>query len=183
MKSGSSVIETISFDSGWGPLEARGVRSEARGEAVFVDLGGGRNVIAILGWGPDGRDTDKIYGLTRAALAPSQRVSWKDEPNLKGSGELPSDYIPTLITFSDLNDPKTARVVQPHDFPDVFGQGFRFRGAKVETTRDALTNNIEKKLPWVGDYQAETFVERRLRADAKGVGASMTPGTKFKRKQ
>ena len=48
-------------------------------------------------------------------------MSWRDEYKLKGKGNLPSSYVPTFVTFSDLNDPKTARVVRPDQFEQVFG--------------------------------------------------------------
>ena len=74
IKSGSSVIETTYFESGgWGPVEARGVRSQAKGQAVFVDLGEGRNLVAILGFGSNGTDESKIFDLTRVALKSSGR--------------------------------------------------------------------------------------------------------------
>jgi hypothetical protein len=69
IKSGSSVLETMYFESGcWGPVEACGVRRRAKGEAIFVDLGGGRNLVGILGWGELGGNEDGIFDLTRAAL-------------------------------------------------------------------------------------------------------------------
>jgi hypothetical protein len=78
IKSGSSVIETTFWESaGWGPIEARGVRAEARGEAVFVDLGHGSFVVGLLGWGPIAQD-EKIYSLTRDALSPGRQISWRD---------------------------------------------------------------------------------------------------------
>jgi len=46
IRSGSSVIETTFFKSGdWGPVEARGVRTQAKGEAIFVDLGHGKRAL------------------------------------------------------------------------------------------------------------------------------------------
>jgi hypothetical protein len=120
------VIETRSWESTWGPTEARGVRADAHGEAVYVDLGDGKHVIGILGWGPKGGDQDKIFGLTRAALAPGRYVNWKDEYKLKGKGDLPPDYVPTFVTFAEVNDPKTARIVQPDEFAQVFGPSVRF---------------------------------------------------------
>jgi hypothetical protein len=130
VRSGSSVIETRVWESGnWGPVEARGIRTSAKGDAVFVDLGRGRNVVGLLGFGPVGADESRIFSLTRAALAPEKNVRWQDEPNLKGRGKLPDEFVPTLITFSDLNDPKTARVINPAEFEKTFGPGFKFRGA------------------------------------------------------
>jgi hypothetical protein len=179
MKSGSSVIETRNWETSWGPVEARGLRSSARGEAVFVDLGKGRNVIAILGWGPFGQDTQKIYGLTRAALAPGRRVSWKDEPQLKGSGELPREYVPTLISFSDLSDPRTARIVPPTDFSSIFGAGVRFRSAHIETTNDAVTRGIEMKLPWWTLPGRPAGVARRAWLGDKTTGPAVEPEKLF----
>jgi hypothetical protein len=149
IRSGSSVIRTRIWDAGgWGFAEARGVRGEAYGEAIFVDLGRDRNVVGILGWGPNGHDQNKIYGLKRAALASGARLDWKEELKLKGRGELPPDYVPTMLTFTDLNDPKSARIVRPDEFERVFGPGVRFRRAMVETTNDAAERQIEKKLKW-----------------------------------
>ena len=156
IKSGSSVIQTWFYESGnWGPVEARGVRAEARGEAVFVDLGHARHVIGVLGWSANGQDQDRIYGLTRAALAPGKRVDWKDEYKLKGKGDLPVNYVPTLVTFADINDPKTVRVVPPADFESVFGPGVRFRSASVETTDDPVTRKISEKLPLLTSHADE----------------------------
>ena len=149
VKSGSSVIETAVWESGnWGPVEARGIRTSTKGDAVFVELGHGRNLTALLGFGPVGSDQSRIYSLTRAALAPGKDVNWQDEPKLKGRGELPEDFVPTLVTFTDLGDPRSARVVKPADFEKVFGPGFKFRRAILETTRDSITWSIDKKMPW-----------------------------------
>ena len=55
MRSGSSVIETNIHDTTgnwWALGEARRASSRVRGEAVFVDLGSGRNVVALLARGP-----------------------------------------------------------------------------------------------------------------------------------
>jgi hypothetical protein len=110
IKTGSSVIETSAWESGnWGPVEARGIRSDFRGRAVFVDLGHDRNLIALLGFGPIGTDQYKLFRITTAALAPGKKFDdWKEEFRLMGRGVLPNDYIPALATFKNLNDPASA---------------------------------------------------------------------------
>jgi hypothetical protein len=149
IKSGSSVIETSAWESGcWGPVEACGVRTSAKGDAIFVDLGHGRNLVALLGFGPSGSDESKIFSLTRAALAPGKDIRWQDESKLRGRGELPEELVPTLVTFSDLNDPKSASVVKPGDIEKTFGPGFKFRRAILETTNDRIGRGIDQKLPW-----------------------------------
>lgn len=57
-KSGASVIEvSLSKQPKFLP-EVPSVATTVRGEAVFVDLGDGRNVIALLASGPNGTDVD-----------------------------------------------------------------------------------------------------------------------------
>ena len=53
VKSGSSVIAVKAgvHTGAWMLPEAQGFRASVRGEAVFVDLGRGRNLIAILAHG------------------------------------------------------------------------------------------------------------------------------------
>ncbi|MBX9829242.1 MAG: hypothetical protein K2Y27_30180 [Xanthobacteraceae bacterium] len=150
LKSGSSVIQTSFWESGgWGPVEARGVRGEAKGEAVFVDLGKGQFVIGILGWGAKGQDQDKIFGLTRAALARGKKVAWRDEYKLKGRGDLPQEYVPTFVTFSDRKLPVTVSVVERDDFERAFRPGVRFRRAFLETTDAPISRTLAAKLPWL----------------------------------
>jgi len=176
------VIETTFFKSGdWGPVEARGVRTQAKGEAIFVDLGHGKNLLAILGFGPSGTDGRKIFGLTRAALAPGKDVDWKDEYKLKGKGELPSDYIPTLITFADLGDPKTARRVKPADLGTAFGPGYSFLRAVVETTSERITRSIDQKLPWWSMLGRPTELAARAWMGSNPSGPSYDPEILFKR--
>ncbi len=150
LKSGSSVLQTTFWESGgWGPIEARGVRASAKGEAVYVDLGKGEFVIAILGWGMKGQDQNKIFGLTRAALAPGRNIDWQHENELKGRGTLPPEYVPTFVTFINPNDPKTARIVPLDALEKVIRPGVRFRRAFIETTKDPVTRTLSAKLPWL----------------------------------
>ena len=153
LKTGSSVIQTRFWASGCWLPEACGLRTEAHGEAVFIDLGHGKNLVAILGWGPTGADQEKLFHLTRVALAPARDVNWKDEYKLKGRGDLPPAYVPTLVTFADLNDPKTARVVRPDQFAQVFGPGVHFKRAWIETTSDPVTNEIVAKVPMLTTHR------------------------------
>jgi hypothetical protein len=148
IKTGSSVIETSAWESGnWGPVEARGIRRDFKGRAVFVDLDHGQNLIALLGFGPRG-DQDKLFKLVSAVLAPSEKFGWKEEFKLKGRGILPSEDIPTLVTLTNLNDPTSAVLVDPSNMAKNFGPGYVFRQALLETTNESVSGNIEKLLPW-----------------------------------
>jgi hypothetical protein len=99
VKAGASVIRvTTSEHASWVPV-AGGVEHSVQGEAVFVDLGHGRNVIATLGFGPTGSE-DRIANLAVVAIEHDGRM-----PSVEGRADLSESLIPTLVTFSDLDDP------------------------------------------------------------------------------
>lgn len=181
LKSGSSVIETTVQDDteSWGPREARLVRWRTKGDAVFVDLGSGRQVIALLAMGATGSDNFSRLVPKLFQLRDLDEVrTWQGR---QGRFTLPADLVPTLVTFADLSDPKTARVVRPDEFETVFGPGVRFKRAWIEMTYDPITRGIEKKIPWLNDYQQ---IIRAWDAMRKGnpYGPSTGPDTFFVRK-
>jgi hypothetical protein len=183
IKTGSSVIETSAWESGnWGPIEARGIRRDFRGRAVFVDLGHGQNLIALLGFGPIGADQHKLFSITRAALASSKKTDdWKEEFRLNGRGVLPNDYIPAFATFKNLNDPASAVRVEPSDLANILGAGFAFRQALLETTNESVSRDIGNILPW---WQSPGHpAEVAYRAWRKGsiVGPTLSPEELFQK--
>jgi hypothetical protein len=199
LRSGASVIEVRTIDSGKGWLpEAGGLHSYVSGEAVFVDLGNGKNVTAILGFGPTGNE-DRVSGLTLAAFRPSHPgLTFKDIPRLAGTAPLTGNLIPTLVTFADLKDPKTARVVAPDEFEQVFGEGVRFKRAFVEMVPhgwwpftalgwprslagEPVTREIEKKITWWGGPGSPVDVAYRSWRGGNTTGPSIERETLFKR--
>ncbi len=133
VKSASSIISATFGDSNWGLSETGEVYIQAcAAMPFFLDLGQGRNLVALLGFGDNGLDQSKLTQLARIALAPRQRMSWRESANLRGAGELASDDIPTLITFTDINEPKSARLVDPDGLSAAFGPGYRFLQAFVK---------------------------------------------------
>ena len=132
-KSGASVI-SLTWRS-QAPIGPHGAVTQVKGEAVFVDLGGGRHVIGTLGFGPQGNE-DRIDHLAFDAFREAGRpMDIATLAKATGSVPLTPDLIPLLVTFGDLNDPRTARVVRLQDFSAVFGPGVSFREARIEMTR------------------------------------------------
>jgi hypothetical protein len=87
-----------------------------RGEAVFLDLPGGRNLVMLLTHGPMGDRVDAMCTLPAwALLGPGGHSKLFDQGwllrRLSGSTTLPPELIPTLVTFTDLNNPASAQVV------------------------------------------------------------------------
>ena len=111
LRTSSSVIEIRKTDYRSGLPGMRGVRSTVHGEAVFVDLGPHGHVIALLGFGPTASE-DKIAALAQLAFSRTNpRLTFDQVHKLKGSADLSGSLVPTLVTFTDLGDPRTAKVV------------------------------------------------------------------------
>ena len=113
------------------------------------------------------------------------KLSWDDwdlakYSDLRGSWDLPESDMPTFVTFGDLNDPKSARMVRPSEFEQVFGPGVQFKRVEIEMTRVAVTRGIEKKVSglqnpkrWNEQLQRRPFDINRLRV---GSGAFKREG-------
>ena len=162
VKSGSSVIEVALWSE---RVVGHGLTGQHKvtGDAVFVDLGHGRNVIATFGFGPDAKQ-DRFHELAFKVLGlKGVPTDWPKPQQMRGKFDVPAVELPTLVTFSDINDPLSAKVVFASDFaarrdgPRVvavdalaatFGPGHRLHRAWIEPTRDPVTRGIQTKLPW-----------------------------------
>lgn len=155
VRSGSSVIEVSKrqIPKSLDPLFYASGSPRSKGEAIFIDLGQGRNLVALLRFGPDAQAQ---HSMSRLAFEVFQRRSavpddLREMSRLSGRGDLPGNLIPTLVTFKDPTDPKTVRVVSPGEFTSVFGPGVRLKNAWIEMTRAEVTTGIDQKLPWLKD--------------------------------
>jgi hypothetical protein len=134
-----------------------------RGDAVVVDLGGGKNLIALLAHLDDkGLELDGVnYVALRAFNAAGRKTSFNEMNRISGAAPVTGALVPVLATFTDSNDPATMRVVEPDDLAATYGKGFRLRGVTVEAVPNGLwpldfggalgepvTRGIETKLPW-----------------------------------
>lgn len=136
-----------------------GMIPHIEGDAIFVDLGGGKHVVVIMGHGAKAEYPDSFaYAWQRAYKPPvdgkARDVETRPTP-ADGPRDLKEFNIPTLVTFDDVRDPKTARVVYawgrkiemspsgavPHDrgpelkiddIAKVLGDGYAFKRAWVE---------------------------------------------------
>lgn len=140
VRSGSGVM-SVSYSQA--PSLQGGATAVARfrGEAVFVDLGNGCNVVALLAHGRNSEDGSSISWLPVTALtgAPWGWGSTQALEALKARGkrlegrvELKPPLIPTLVTFADVSDPRTATKLDPSDFRYRFGEGYAFKRAIIE---------------------------------------------------
>jgi hypothetical protein len=164
IKTGFNVVE-ISHASV--SIPASGTMTHARGEALYLDLGPGRRpLIALL---TSHRDEKGRYGnwgeaspfnvLARLYGEKFTDYGSKNEniPVLvrhRGAKAISPSIgdLPDLVTFADINDPKTVMAVDPQDLAATLGPGVKWKSITIEITDEPVTSGIEKKLPWISEY-------------------------------
>lgn len=185
IKTGSSVLQSsYSVSPSWVPQTGT-LNSSLRGEAVFMDLGEGKNVVALLAGGAHG---EQYFGADLAARALGRdrnesgvRGGWfKEAPSWTGSAELTGELKPTIVSFADPVKPETARVISPYQLDPGIGPGFHLKRVWIEMVNDSVTRTLEGQLPWVGNYAAETSAWRSIRGGVN-TGASAMPNFLFRR--
>jgi hypothetical protein len=158
---------------------------------VFLDLGEGKNVVALMASGTSDEWGDAFAALPVTALSDA-RWGWgayeelkRRNGNLTGRVELSADNAPVLLSFGNLADASTARVIDTTktSFEQMFGPGYAFRRAVVEIVPEALwplnklgiagapiTEGIESKFPWWGKPMPWERVGQSLRIETRPPG-------------
>jgi hypothetical protein len=173
---------------------SRGGRTQAKGDAVFVDLGGGKNLVALMAHTDNPLDLDGInYVALRAyGAAGGKRVSFTDMNRMTGIVPVKDGLIPVLVTFADPKNSGSARLVAPDDVAGALGEGFRLREITAEAVPNGVwpldfggplgepvTRGIETRLPWLNG--ADNAAGRALKAAALPIG-TIDPKAAFTRK-
>lgn len=173
---------------------SRGGKTALKGDAVFVDLGGGRNLVALLAHVDKSVDFDDIsYVALRAYKEAGYKFSFNEMNRLTGTVPVKGTVIPVLATFADPADPGTARVVPIDGIEALLGKGIRLQGISAEVVPNGVwpldfggplgepvTRGIEAKLPWLKD--ADNAAGRALRAAGLPTGDGIDARQAFTRK-
>jgi hypothetical protein len=72
-----------------------------------------------------------------------------DFANSRTGVDLAPNSLPKLVYFRDVDDPKSAELVDPYHLDASFGPGVTILRAKAEITGEPITSGIEKRLKWV----------------------------------
>ena len=147
------------------------------GDAVFVDLGQGKNLVALLAHIDNNLVLDDMnYVAFRAhTSAAGKRVPFSEMSRLTGTVPVKGALIPVLVTLEDPANPATARVVAPDDAEAALGRGYRLQGITAEVVPNGfwpidfggmlgepVTRGIVAKLPWLNG--ADSAAATALRA-------------------
>lgn len=166
VKTGSSVLEDA-FNPG-NSYEFSASR-RTFGEAPTVDLGGGRYLFVLLSGPTEKRSMQNMI---------SQIFDYPEYPSPPKSIKLvdrfaeandrrplivikPEDY-PGLVTFDDINNPKSVREVNAGIVRRITVQ--------VVDEDEPLTTGIEERLRWLGQFPEPPLEERSPTAPAPNVG-------------
>jgi hypothetical protein len=154
---------------------------------VLVDLGGGKNLVALLARIDGNVDLDGMnYVALRAFRATGRNVSFNEMSRLTGAVPVTGALIPVLVSFADLGNPGTARSVAPAGLAAVLGNGFQLHGVSAEVVPNGLwpldfggflgepvTRGILAKLPWLDgpNNAAATALRAAGLPGAEGIDA------------
>ena len=185
-KSASGVM-AVHPDRGY----SRGGHTRTVGDAVFVDLGGTKNLVALMAH-IDGKlefDDTNYVALRAYTAAGGKRVSFNEMSRLTGIVPVKDALLPVLVTFADPANPGTARVVQPDDAEAVLGKGYRLHGVTAEVVPNGfwpldfggalgepVTRGIQLRLPWLngGDNPAAAALRAAGLPGAEVIDAGET---------
>jgi len=159
IKSASGVL-AVTPDRGY----SHKGRTQTSGDALFIDLGGGKNLLALLAHLDKTLDLGGInYVALRAyGAALGHHVEFSGMSRMRGAVPVTGELIPVLATFSDPADPKTMRIVPPDHLDATFGAGYRLHSVSAEVVPNGfwpldfggalgepVTRGIQARLPWV----------------------------------
>jgi hypothetical protein len=159
-KSASGVL-AVHPDRGY----TRGGQTRTVGDAVYVDLGGIKNLVALLAHVEDNKlslDGINYVALRAYTVASGKRVAFNAMSAQTGIVPVKAELVPVLVTFADPANPASARMVAPDDAEAALGKGYRLQGITAEVVPNGfwpidfggvlgepVTRGIAAKLPWL----------------------------------
>jgi hypothetical protein len=142
-----------------------------RGEAAIIDLGAGKLLFALLRPSQGSASPDRIMWLPEQAYWSELRAQCRANPtpgsycNIQDGDvsafklrQLEARHYPMLVTFDDINDPKTVKLVDPANLAATFGDGFSLKSITIEITDEKVTEGkMESVLGWLSEYRSKSF--------------------------
>jgi hypothetical protein len=157
--SGSSVVEMRIVTQPHWLLAIPPWKFNVTGEATFVDLGYGRNLVAMLGYKPartagsyfDLGGAPYYYHVFNAFDVPVVAEHAQDLTSLRGERPLKHKDWPPFATFCDVQDPFSVQSIDAKASPMTLGNDVRIDSVTVTITQEPATRSLAEKLPWLAE--------------------------------
>lgn len=122
--------------------------SKERGEAVVVEVSKGRYLFALIEAGKP--DSALLYFPGEAPLKSTGKLNRK----IGQSIIVPPSMYPMLVSFKDINDPKSVFEVKPDRLASAFGAGYSLKSITLEITDEPVTEGVvEGVLGWLKTHK------------------------------
>lgn len=169
--SGGSVVAVYTGTGPkWLPGEGRGgMGRTVEGEASFVEIAPGKHLFALL-------DSGGAAELALTLFFPNSSLNTFERAErletLRETREVSRERYtsprrrlfepyPKLVTFTDINDPASIRLVNPDDLATAFGPGVKLKRITLEITDDPVTaGGVEPVLGWMNWVTREISCRR-----------------------
>ncbi|MBZ9794999.1 hypothetical protein [Mesorhizobium sp. ES1-4] len=148
----------MGLDPKWLPSNGGGGHSWIKGESSFVEVAPGKYLFAVLrDQDETGRAVHSFSSQIHAFNGTTEQIFHGLE-TMQGTHRVPRPLYPTLVTFDDLNDPSSVRLVDPDHLDVVFGSGVTLNRITLEITNSRITNGeLENVLKWIPNYYVAHF--------------------------
>lgn len=144
----SSSVTAVRMSNTDGALvfhEARGVGAKVTGEAVIVEVSAGKYLFVLL----DGMNALAWKVFDDDGKSNVHRMGPLLEKT-RAVREVPFGMAPMMVTFNDINNPKSVQKVEPYDLAASFGVGYKLKSITLEITDEPATEGpVEKVLGWL----------------------------------
>ena len=162
LRPGSESISAASANEYWS------------GEAVVVPLPSGQILFALLGRSQSG-SWQSQSGIAQASFM--KPVLGEDAKRIGGVASfypkmkqyagppaiVPPGAYPRFVTFDDLSDPTSVKLVDPDDLAATFGPGYALKTVSLEITKEPVAYGaVEAVLPWIDEYYSVHFDGSRI---------------------
>lgn len=144
----ASSVSAVSWRKHWIQTDGMGWSYDLTGEAVVVEVTPGRFLFALL----KGAGTTEYMGSVAAASIAGREGRVIDgalfaevqgkRGRAAGVITVPEVQYPMLVTFGDIADPASVKLVDPADLAASFGPGVRLKSVTLEVTDEAVTEGV-----------------------------------------
>ncbi|WFU06264.1 hypothetical protein QA648_24425 (plasmid) [Rhizobium sp. CB3171] len=115
-----------------------------QGQAIPVRFSNGKYVFVLLGVADHSFRAGNMPFQAFGALPPFKKISELPSKPLN----VPPEYLPTIIYFTDMADPESAVIANQDNLQALVGEDVRLMNISVKLTDDPVSTGIDQLLPW-----------------------------------